>query len=509
SYALLDPDQRAGFRRLAVFLGGFTLDAAQDVLGADLDALDLVEFLVARSLVVPMASESAHPRFTMVESIRQFGVEELLTTGEDETVRAAHADWLIRLADHATPFLDGPELGRYLTILNEEMDNYRAAIAWSIQEKDGRRANRLTGGIWRIWGSGESRWRPRRSVDEARREARSWTEQALALSEGVPFADVVEAMAGMGLLMDTVKDLEPKRILMEELLQRSREASLPHGAYWAHFALADIARARGDWQAARAEAEAAIALAPLIRDPDNQRAGAEIHLAGMFASEGNLEAARDHYLLALEYGERAGNPLHLALATLSLASMHRRLGNAGPSADYALRALDLLAALKDVARTRIPYMTLAELARTAGRRHEAIRFLAHAASVPSFMNGTEVDDTWLTRFRALLPPAGFTSAWEEGTAASPEVMREWAQDFAHSLEATSAPDLLILTVPLLTPREEDVLRLLVGGRTNRAIGDALFISERTVEKHVLHIMTKLDLDSRTGIVAWAVRNGVA
>ncbi|MGN6032138.1 MAG: response regulator transcription factor, partial [Thermomicrobiales bacterium] len=70
------------------------------------------------------------------------------------------------------------------------------------------------------------------------------------------------------------------------------------------------------------------------------------------------------------------------------------------------------------------------------------------------------------------------------------------------------PPPTLIPTSLLSPREEEVLHLLVAGRTNRAIGQELFISERTVEKHVLHIMTKLDLDSRTGIVAWAVRNGV-
>ncbi|MGC4104797.1 MAG: LuxR C-terminal-related transcriptional regulator [Thermomicrobiales bacterium] len=509
SYDLLDDAHRTGFRQLAVFVGGFTLTGAQAVLGKESDALDLVDFLVARSLVVPMPGESSQPRFAMLESIRQFGMEELLASGDDEKVRTAHADWLIQLAEDAVPYYDGPLLHAYLSMVWTEMDNIRAALAWSLNREDGIRANRLAGAVWRVWGSGESRWQSSRPVAEVRREARAWSEKALAISAAVPFEHVVEAMCGMGLLLDSVEETDRKSTLMEELLVRSNAASLPHGAYWAHFALADVARIRGDWPTARAEAEAAIALAPLIRDPDNQRCGAEIHFAGILYAEGNLDAARSHYLTALEFGERAGNPLHLSLATISLSSVYRRLGDSHLAADYALKALDILASLNDVARTRVPMLTLAELARKQGQYAEAICFLAHAASVPGFMNGLEVDETRIAPYRDLLPESQFAAAWQEGSEASPAAMRAKARAFAET--TTPGPQIQIVTLPspLLSPREEEVLRLLVAGRTNRAIGQELFISERTVEKHVLHIMTKLDLDSRTGIVAWAVRNGVA
>lgn len=509
SYELLDESQRAGFRRLSVFVGGFTLDGAQAVLGNDLDALDLVEFLVARSLVVPMQGELSVPRFTMLESIRQFGLEQLSAEQEAAATRTAHVDYLIRLIEHAVPLLDGPLLHQYLSIVNDELDNVRAAIAWTIEQHDGERACRITGGFWRFWGSGESHWRTSRTIADVLQEGRRWTERAIAISETAPAAYVVEAMSGLGLLMDTMTEKEVKRGVMTDLLSRAHAASLPHGEYWAHFGLADIARVEGDWTRARQHAEAAIALAPLIRDSDNQRCGAEIHLAGIFHTEGDYHSAETHLQLALEFGERAGNPHHLALAMLQLVRTSYRLDRPTDTIGYILKSLDLLHALDDSARTRIPILTLAELALASGFHTKAIQFLAFAATVPQYIDSIDIDEARIAPFRSLVPEPRFSREWQVGAATPPAEMYATVRTFAAALEREASPPPTVLSpTSLLSPREEEVLHLLVAGRTNRVIGEELFISERTVEKHVLHIMTKLDLDSRTGIVAWAVRNGV-
>jgi DNA-binding NarL/FixJ family response regulator len=112
--------------------------------------------------------------------------------------------------------------------------------------------------------------------------------------------------------------------------------------------------------------------------------------------------------------------------------------------------------------------------------------------------------------RAALGEVAFAEAWAEGRQLSAEEARAEAVRVAHAIatatEPKQPPDHGDHT---LTPRELDVLRLLVEGKSNRAIGDVLSISERTVENHVLHILTKLRLDSRTAAATWAVRHGLA
>ncbi|MGN6484424.1 MAG: LuxR C-terminal-related transcriptional regulator [Thermomicrobiales bacterium] len=508
SYDLLDDDRRAGFRQLSVFVGGFTLEGAQAILGNDSDALDLVEFLVARSLVVPMPGESSAPRFAMLESIRQFGVDELVASGDDEATRRAQADYLIALAENAIPFYDGPHLYFYLSRVVDEMDNIRSAMRWSLDCRDGIRANRLAGAIWRLWQNGEMRWLANTPWEAHWAEGRSWLEQALALRESVPPAFQLEALSGMTYLLVTTGQHHQADRYAEELLDRAREAQDPLGEHWAHLAKADNARSRGDLLTARTEFAAALEAAQRSRDPDNQTCGAYVGLGRLELATGNLPEAEANLRTALTFGGISGNPHNLSLATVFLAIVCHQQGKADEAAQFALAGIRHLADIHDDARSQIPVLILAELALTSGQTLEAVRLVAYASTRPRFYGSTTIDEAKIAPFRAALPESAFSQEWEAGTRLSPEDIRLMAERIVEILDRDPSPPPTLIPTSLLSPREEEVLHLLVAGRTNRAIGQELFISERTVEKHVLHIMTKLDLDSRTGIVAWAVRNGV-
>ncbi len=115
----------------------------------------------------------------------------------------------------------------------------------------------------------------------------------------------------------------------------------------------------------------------------------------------------------------------------------------------------------------------------------------------------------LTSARAMLSDAAFTEAWNAGQLMSQDEALAGAEALALATaeaEIASPPDKA--TRHGLTPREREVLRLLVEGRSNRAIADILSLSERTVENHVLHILTKLGLASRTAAATYAVRHGL-
>lgn len=112
--------------------------------------------------------------------------------------------------------------------------------------------------------------------------------------------------------------------------------------------------------------------------------------------------------------------------------------------------------------------------------------------------------------RLLLGEGEFASSWEVGRSLSWDQVRVEMQSLATmDAEVRTAPRPEPENVHGLSPRELEVLQLLAEGRSNRAIAEALSISERTVENHVMHILTKLDLESRTAAATWAVRHGFA
>ncbi|MGB3328104.1 MAG: LuxR C-terminal-related transcriptional regulator, partial [Thermomicrobiales bacterium] len=505
SYALLDEEQKAGFRRLAVFVGGFTLEGAQAVLGDGMDALDLVEFLAARSLVVPMRGESTQLRFTMLESIRQFGVDALAATGEDEMVRAVHADWLIAMAEHAIPFYDGPQLMAYARAVRNEMDNIRAALDWSFQRRDGVRANRLAGAIAFHWESGEASWLSTSDWRDHVYEGLSWTERALALREGVSPHHLFGAMAAKLSMASLVGYSDALDELAKELLAYSLEAHDCRAELSARCAMANLARDRGELDAARMQLDLALTAAARFKDPDTQLSVVYSGKALLELGCGDMESAERHGRKAIEHALIGGNPFVLmgATAYLMLAVYHQRKW--AEAAHLACENLQYLATLNDIARTYLPAELLADLALLAGQPHEAVRLTAFADAVPHYY-GVElypVEDIQ-ARVRGALPDAELLREWDRGVALDVDEVINIGRRVVAILESMHAN---VRPASLLSPREDEVLRLLVAGKTNRAIGNELFISERTVERHVFHLMTKLDRDSRTALVAWAVRNG--
>lgn len=121
SYELLDEDEQRLFARLAVFVGGCTLDAAEEVANAELDVL---EGLVQKSLV-----RHSGERFWMLETIRGYALERLDELGEADALRRRHAEWFVALAEEAEPHLDGADQAEWLGRLEEDIANIREAAA--------------------------------------------------------------------------------------------------------------------------------------------------------------------------------------------------------------------------------------------------------------------------------------------------------------------------------------------------------------------------------------------
>jgi tetratricopeptide (TPR) repeat protein len=172
SYELLEPEEQALFCRLGVFVGGFTVEAATVVVGfSEPDTLDGIESLLSRSLLMRPV-EVGQARFTMLEMIREFAMEQLETAGEAEEVAERHARYLCHLAEEVEPQLSQDPGGPDVQRLASEVDNLRAALRYALEAGELDLGLNLASCIWRFW----------QSTDQLT-EGRDWLESLLAQRE--------------------------------------------------------------------------------------------------------------------------------------------------------------------------------------------------------------------------------------------------------------------------------------------------------------------------------------
>ena len=161
SYNLLEVGEQALFRRLAVFARGCTLEAAEVVCqaahdpaagaGQSLEVLDGVASLLDKSLLCQAEQASGEPRFRMLETIREYGLECLTASGAEPAVRRDHADYYLALVETAEPELTGPEQAPWLDRLEAEHDNLRVALRWAEESGEAEIGLRLVGALGQFW----------------------------------------------------------------------------------------------------------------------------------------------------------------------------------------------------------------------------------------------------------------------------------------------------------------------------------------------------------------------
>ncbi len=177
SHHLLSEKERILFRRLSVFMGGFTLEAAEAVCagnGIEQDeVLDLLSHLIDKSLVA-VAQRSGEARYRLLETIRQYGQDKLQEFGEAANLRRNHCDWYVGLSERAESEILGARQGSWFDRLEVEHDNLRAALGWSLEQKEAETAARMGAAIWRFW-----------LLRGYMSEGRRWLERALA-GRGTP-----------------------------------------------------------------------------------------------------------------------------------------------------------------------------------------------------------------------------------------------------------------------------------------------------------------------------------
>jgi predicted ATPase/DNA-binding SARP family transcriptional activator len=222
SWDLLSDPERVLARRLAVFPGGATLQAAERVCaGPELGGLDrdevlwLLAALVEKSLVVA-TEDGAEVRYSMLETMRAYGQERRLEAGEDEALRRAHADYFLELAEEAEPHLRRAEQLDWIRLLTAERENLHGALRWAIDSGDAERAMRLVASLAWYW-----------FLRSARAEGAEWARQALALPGPVPA--VVRAQGHIAAALTVLSGGEELAGSLEYLDRAARMvAALPH-----------------------------------------------------------------------------------------------------------------------------------------------------------------------------------------------------------------------------------------------------------------------------------------
>jgi predicted ATPase/class 3 adenylate cyclase/Tfp pilus assembly protein PilF len=376
SHELLGPSEQAVFRRLAVFVGGCTLEAAEAVCrvgagadGTEPDVLSDVAALVDINLL-RLEETVGEPRLRMLQTLRVFGLERLHASGEEAAVRRAHAAEYLGLAETARPQLVGPDQEEWLNRLEADHDNLRAALEWAAAAQDADTGLRLAGALWRFW-----------YVRGYLAEGRARLATALAVGDTAEQTEVrARALNGAGVLAIYQGDLAGARPTLEASLVAFRALGNEDGEIRVLNNLGIVYTELADYDAARQLLEEGLVIARRTGDP-SRVAGVLHSLAVAYARQGDFETARDLFGEALVL-QRAGQDKEASAATLlNLGDVIRRQGELAAARDLMLEALALATEIGDYGTTAVAEQGLGTIALAEDRPREAWRRMRTALAL--------------------------------------------------------------------------------------------------------------------------------
>lgn len=367
SYQLLGDSEKMLLRRLAVFSGGFTLEAAEQVAGraepgpnpgeADLppgEVLDLLSRLIDKSLVKVMEGEQAgEARYRLLEMIRQYAQARLGEAGEDAAVQQRHACYYVSLVEAADPHLRGPEQGLRLNRLEREHDNLRQALRWAQSAQDEETALRLVASLWQFW-----------DIRGYFKEGRQWLRAALALGSGqTPLR--AKALKGAGALAWSQSDYAEARARMAESLAIYRELGEKRDLAVGLFNLALVTYSPGDYAAAVPLLEECLAI---FKELNHQQgiANALNSLGVIAAAQGDYKAARPRYEESLAIRKELGDQRGLAIGFGNLGMTALKQGDVRDAEHYMNESLRLYQAIGDKRGEATVFNELGHLERLKG-----------------------------------------------------------------------------------------------------------------------------------------------
>jgi predicted ATPase/class 3 adenylate cyclase len=412
SHALLSSAERALFRRLSVFVGGWTVEAAEAVTNPDgtLDVLEGLANLVERSLVRRVEEAAGELRFGLLETIREYGLEQLHASGEALAMRTAHAAYVLALTEQAEPGLFGGQERTWLARLDTELDNIRAALAWSATGPNAATGLRLGASLWWYWHM--------RGLES---EGRRWLDQALARRAEVSPDVLVNALIVAGTLAVFQRDDEQGRVLLEESLVLARERADTFRIARAQCMLGALHAWRGDAEPGRALLESCL---PVFRELHNATwTGFTLVFLGYTAMLKNdfeqaIQLMDENLAVTQGSGWRSGQAM--ALGALGMAARGR--GDYAQAASLSRAALALRWEHANLPGTAEELVSMADVAAGLGDPERAVRLLGAAArlreshGLPGLEAYNAAHDKVVRTTRTALGDDGFAEAWAAGQA---------------------------------------------------------------------------------------------
>ncbi len=339
SYDLLNTQEKLLLHRLSVFAGGWTLAAAEQVITGesieDWEVVDLLTSLVDKSLVVYEEREGG-PRYRLLETVRQYAQDRLVESGESDTVRERHRNHFLALAESAETKLKGVEQTQWLQLLEEEHDNLRAALDWSLSEPVPTQGLRLCAALPVFW------W-TRGYLSEGRK----WCARALGNS-GVPepTPERRKVLNGVGTLAWMQGDYVAARTYYEENLGYCREIEDRNGIAGSLNGLGIVASFQGDHVSARAYHEENLVYFRQIGDR-NGIASALNNLGIVAFDQGDYASAQAYHQESLTLRREIGDRSSIANSLNNLGNVARIQSDDASAQTYHEESLTLFREIGD------------------------------------------------------------------------------------------------------------------------------------------------------------------
>ncbi len=405
SYALLSEAEQRLFRRLCIFVGGAALEAVLAVCadkGEDeSQLLERLESLLAQSLLRRMAQDEM--RFDLLETIREYGLEQLAAAGEESAMRSRHASYILALAERETQALIGPGQAKALAYLTREMDNLRAALRWLQEHDELEQGLLLASVLWRFW---------LRQGDLS--EGRDWLESRLAQAEqssGVAALTRARACYGAGVLAAEQSDYARALALAGQCANLAEQLGEQQLQARALNLRGNVAKYQGEFGQAALYFEGSLALFRALQDHASVAMMLN-NLATLAQERGDYVQARTLQEESLALKQSQGDQRGKAVALLNLGDMARDEGNATEARTRAEESLALFEQLGDEKGIALALNNLGEAAFLQGDYAQASALIEK-----SLKRSERMGDDW-TRAVALHNTGRL--AWARGNAEEAE-----------------------------------------------------------------------------------------
>ncbi|HZO31940.1 MAG TPA: tetratricopeptide repeat protein [Chloroflexota bacterium] len=460
SYDLLGEAERAVLRRLAVFAGGWTLEAAEAVCPAEdvdvYEVLDLLSQLVDKSLVLVIESSAGESRYRLLETVRQYAHERLAEAGETATDQQRHLDWLVALAERAETELRGPRQVEWMDRLEAEQDNVRAALTWGLTQPAHTESTlRLVGALYRFWqvrhiaeglgwltqaldavsSSGQVELSAvqapcakaaigagvlARDLGELQ-TARCWMERSLAVRRALGDRwGIGQVLNNLATIETIERNYEAARTTVEESVAIWRELGDPWGLARALGNLGELLMVEGDVGAATATLDECLTLARSINDVQ-LLSWQRHHLAGLLMQSGKYRRAEELLLESEALQREMHDQYALGRVLSDLGLLATRRGDYTQAAHRLRESVELFSTLGNLSGLAQALWRLAELEAVEGRADRAARLLGAAtalqdrAGADTALTQPDADDVQ-ARIQAMLGERAYLAARLEGQA---------------------------------------------------------------------------------------------